>query len=148
MATYKFNCSLCNKAVSAHSKYFKLHLQKYFCTSKEELSLRYVCFSCRKERNEKHPSRCQLRLQIFPKFKEIKRLISIEASKLKKYGPLNIEMRNNFLATVKTLFDNEGILKYSFIIEKELKGILIYVPFMGNIIMNLNLNQKDEETDE
>ena len=143
MATYHFKCCLCDKKVSARTKYYKRHLQKYFCVNAKELSNRYICYQCQQERKEKRPSKTQLRLEWYPRFKELKKLISLEAVKLKTLGINNQYAMNNFLETVKTMLDAEGVVHYSYVVDNELKGILMKLPFLGTVLMKVNLNETE-----
>lgn len=143
MGTYHFNCCICGKKVSARTKYFKRNLQKYFCVNAKELSDRYVCWACRKSRGEKQQTRTQLRVQIYPRFTALRKQISHEATKLKKLGVNNQHAMKNFVETTKALLDSEGIVRYSFIVENELKGISMWVPFLGIVEMKLNLNEDE-----
>lgn len=145
MATYKFKCSLCNKNVSARTKYFKKHLRKYFCDNSKELSLKYICKDCKKERGEKieKPSSSEIKLTSYPKFNKIKKQISKEATSVQSSGFQNKIVLENFLRTVKIILDNEGVKEYNFIVEdNKLMGVLIKVPFIGNVKMKLNLEEE------
>lgn len=142
MATYHFKCYLCGRSISARSKYFKKYLQDYFCVNAKELSEKYICKNCKVERGEKAYSRSDLRIQAFPSFVSLKRTIAAEARKLLAIGFENPYAKQNFAETVKVLLDQAGVRQYTFIIEKnELKGILLRLPFIGNVRMTLNLNE-------
>ena len=142
MATYHFKCCLCGKPISARSKYFKKYLQDYFCINARELGEKYICKNCKVDRGEKAYSRSDLRIQAFPSFVSLKRTISAEARKLLDIGLKNEYAKQNFAETVKLLLDQAGVRQYTFIIEKnELKGILLRLPFIGNVTMKLNLNE-------
>jgi hypothetical protein len=148
MATYKFKCSLCNKTVSARTEYFKKYLRKYFCENSKELSLKYICKECKKVRGEKieRPSKAEVKINAYPKFREIKKIITEEASKVQSSGFQNKIVLENFLRTVNYLLDKEGIKEYNFIIENNiLKGVKLNLPFIGEIKMNINIKEKIED---
>ncbi len=145
MATYYFNCSICNKSVSARSKYYKIYLGRYDCYNEEELSKHYVCKICKKRRGERifKKRKSPFNLQENPKFSEIEGFISLEAIKLKEIGLHNELARENFLENVKLVLAKEGISKYNFIIENnELIGINIKIPIVGDVVMKINTEKE------
>ena len=145
MATYKFNCSVCNKTVSARNKYYKIYLGRYDCENQKELSKHYVCKFCRKKRGETLFKNKKKSFNLYenPKYNEIQGFISLEAIKLKEIGLSNQLARENFLENVKLILAKEGITKYNFIISNnELIGINIQLPFIGNVSMDINLERE------
>jgi hypothetical protein len=145
MATYKFKCSVCQKEVSARSKYYKRYLGKYDCDNQEELSKYYVCKWCRKKRGEtiRNKKNTPFNLHENPKYSEIQGFISLEAIKLQEIGLTNQLARENFLENVRLIFEQENIKTYNFIIENsELKGISIKLPLLGDVVMDIKLKRE------
>lgn len=145
MATYHFKCSVCNKNVSARSKYYKRYLGRYDCDDEKQLSNRYACRACRKKRGEQISPRKKIAfdLQDYPKFGEIQGYISLEAIKLKQIGLSNEMARQNFLENVRLILAEEEIKQYNFIIENNnLIGVNIKLPIIGNVVMEINLEKE------
>lgn len=150
MATYKFNCSVCNNSITARSKYFKKYLYLYNCENQAELSKCYICKSCKKKRGETifqlRNKKLILELNENPKFNETKAFINLEALKLKRIGLDNELARNNFLQTVKIILERQDIRQYNFIIENNnLKGVKIKMPFVGYVIMGIDTTKEINE---
>jgi hypothetical protein len=148
MATYKFNCSVCNGKVSVQTKYYKSNLKKYFCVNKQELSLKYICKKCRKIRKEKtdYKTKTEIKLEYYPKYNETKLKITQEAIKVQQLGFQNQIIMKTFLQSVKNILDLEGIKEYNFIVENnELKGVTFKMPFIGRVKMKINTKQKQED---
>ena len=145
MATYHFKCSVCSKDVSARSKYYKKYLGQYDCHDEEGLSRKYACRNCRLDRGEDLNPRKKYtsELEEYPKYNEVQGYISLEASRLAKRGINNEQARQLFLQNVKSILEREGVFSYNFVIEhNQLKGIKLLLPFVGEIIMNIETNKE------
>lgn len=99
------------------------------------------------EKDQRKLSLSQIKIENYLKYQQLRSLIHKEILKVERLGRTP-EAIKNFNETVKYALDEEGILRYTYIVEdNKLKGILMQIPFLGKIKMMFDLSKGEDYYD-
>lgn len=129
---FKITCSICGHQKTVRWGYYKKHLLDFNVTTKQELNELYCCRDCRDIAKI-----CYIRDT--PEFKKLKRLLTIEHSRLLRNGGKHSrEAMEHFKKNVTLILDKCFIFSHTYSIKgDELIGIVLHnVSFYGDILVS------------
>lgn len=131
-------CVNCKGKTQINVLRFRKILEKFDALTMDEVNRQYLCRKCRVFATRM--SKCNIDKTRM--FKCAKHDIETEVKLYKKRGLDNTDARDNFMSNVKVILDKCNVTCYSYyILENELKGIKIQIPFLGDILMKIKTNK-------
>ena len=138
MGNIHISCVSCERDSQVSIVQFRKILERFDALTVDEVNRYYLCRKCRALSDRM--SKCNVDKTM--QYRQAKVNIQKEVDLYKKRGLQNADARNNFLANVKTILDNCKVTCYSFfIVDNILKGIKIDIPFVGEVLMKLNIDK-------
>lgn len=119
-------------------RYYKINLTIFKAGSVEEFNQKYICRSCREK--AKGPP---YYIRTTSEYKEFYKLIQEQVDIAIERNINDPTVQKNLIQTMKNILDKYKITEYTYdVVNGELKGIILSIPFLKNIYINLKVKEK------